>query len=39
MATKFPQVGNAIRTEKAISKETEAALRRGIEEYKKMQGK
>ena len=36
MGTKFPQVGNAIRTEKAISKETEAALRRGIEEYKKV---
>ena len=32
---KFPQVGNAVRTEKAISKEHEAALRRGIEEYKK----
>jgi F-type H+/Na+-transporting ATPase subunit alpha len=39
MAAKFPQVGNSIRTEKAISKETEAALRRGIEEYKKMSGK
>ena len=39
MATKFPQVGNAIFTEKAISKESEAALRRGIEEYKKMHGK
>jgi F-type H+-transporting ATPase subunit alpha len=36
MAAKFPQVGNAIRTEKAISKESEAALRRGIEEYKKV---
>jgi F-type H+-transporting ATPase subunit alpha len=35
MAAQFPQVGNAIRSEKAISKESEAALRRGIEEYKK----
>jgi F-type H+-transporting ATPase subunit alpha len=35
MAARFPQVGNAIRTEKAISKETEASMRRGIEEYKK----
>ena len=34
MAAKFPQVGNAVRTEKAISKDTETALRRGIEEYK-----
>ena len=39
MATKFPQVGNGVRTEKAISKDNEAALRRGIEEYKKMAGK
>jgi F-type H+-transporting ATPase subunit alpha len=39
MAAKFPQVGNAIRTEKAISKDTEAALRRGIEEYKKFAAK
>ena len=36
MGTKFPQVGNAIRGERAISKESEAALRRGIEEYKKV---
>src|SRR5688500_12756115 len=35
MATKFPQVGNGVRTEKALSKDNEAALRRGIEEYKK----
>jgi F-type H+-transporting ATPase subunit alpha len=35
MGTKFPQVGNGIRTEKALSKDNEAALRRGIEEYKK----
>ena len=39
MSTKFPQVGNGIRTERAISKENDGALRRGIEEYKKMQGK
>jgi len=35
MAAKFPQVGNGVRTEKALSKENEAALRRGIEDYKK----
>jgi F-type H+-transporting ATPase subunit alpha len=35
MAAKFPQVGNNIRTEKAISKDSEAALRRGIDEYRK----
>jgi F-type H+-transporting ATPase subunit alpha len=39
MAAQFPQVGNAIRTEKVISKDTEAALKRGIEEYKKVAGK
>ena len=39
MAAQFPQVGNAIQNEKAISKETEAALRRGIEEYKKFAAK
>jgi len=31
----FPQVGDKIRTEKAISKDTEAELRRCIEHYKK----
>ena len=35
MKAQFPQVGEAIRKEKAISKETEAELRRGIEQYKK----
>src|SRR4051812_45365175 len=35
MAAQFPQVGERLRSEKAISKETEADLRRGIEEYKK----
>jgi F-type H+-transporting ATPase subunit alpha len=36
MAAKFPQVGDRIRTEKVLSKETEADLKRGIEEYKKL---
>jgi F-type H+-transporting ATPase subunit alpha len=36
MATKFPQVGDALRREKALSKDTEEALRRGIAEYKKV---
>ena len=35
MAAQFPQVGERIRSEKTISKETEADLRRGIDEYKK----
>jgi F-type H+/Na+-transporting ATPase subunit alpha len=35
MAAQFPQVGERIRSEKALSKETEADLRRAIEEYKK----
>ena len=35
MAAQFPQVGERIRSEKAISKETEADLKRGIDEYKK----
>ena len=34
MAEQFAQVGQAIRKEKVLSKETEAALRRGIEAYK-----
>jgi F-type H+-transporting ATPase subunit alpha len=38
MAAHFPQVGDRIRTEKALSKETEADLRRGIEEYKRSIG-
>jgi F-type H+-transporting ATPase subunit alpha len=36
MAAQFPQVGERIRSEKAISKETEADLRRAIDEYKKV---
>jgi F-type H+-transporting ATPase subunit alpha len=35
MAAKFPQVGEALRKEKALSKDTEAALKRGIEEFKR----
>jgi F-type H+-transporting ATPase subunit alpha len=35
MAAEFPQVGERIRKEKVMSKETEADLRRGVEEYKK----
>ena len=36
MKAQFPQVGDTIRSEKAISKDTEAELRRGIDEYKKL---
>src|SRR6476646_80709 len=36
MAAQFPQVGERIRGEKALSKETEADLKRGIEGYKKI---
>ena len=35
MAAQFPQVGDALRKEKALSKDTEAALKQGIESYKK----
>ena len=35
MAAQYPQVGERIRTEKAMSKETEADFNRGLEEYKK----
>jgi F-type H+-transporting ATPase subunit alpha len=35
MRTQFPQVGDAIRGSKALSKETEADLRRGIEVFQK----
>jgi F-type H+-transporting ATPase subunit alpha len=38
MKTRFPQVGDKIRAEKVISKENEADLKRGIEEYKKTAG-
>jgi len=39
MGAQFPQVGERIRTERALSKETEGDLRRGIEEYKKVAGR
>ncbi len=35
MTAKFPQVGDAIRKEKVLSKETEATLKQAIESYKK----
>jgi F-type H+-transporting ATPase subunit alpha len=35
MAAQFPQVGDAIRKEKALGKETEEALKRGIDAYRK----
>jgi F-type H+/Na+-transporting ATPase subunit alpha len=35
MAAEFPQVGERIRKEKVLSKETEADFRRAVEEYKK----
>jgi F-type H+-transporting ATPase subunit alpha len=35
MSAKYPQVGERIRNEKAMSKETEADLKRAIDEYKK----
>jgi F-type H+-transporting ATPase subunit alpha len=34
MKAQFPQVGDAIRKDKVVSKETEADLRRGIEQFK-----
>ena len=34
MKAQFPQVADKIRSEKAISKDTDAELRRGIEQYK-----
>ena len=36
MSAQFPQVPERLRTERAMSKETEGDLRRGIEEYKKV---
>jgi len=38
MASKYPQVGDAIRKEKVLSKNTEEALKRGIADYKKIRG-
>ena len=34
MTAQFPQVGDRIRAEKVLSKDTEAELKRGIEQYK-----
>jgi F-type H+-transporting ATPase subunit alpha len=39
MHAQFPQVGNKLRSEKALSKEIEAELKRGIEAYKQLAGK
>ena len=38
MAAQYPQVGERIRSEKAMSKETEADFKRAIDEYKKSAG-
>jgi F-type H+-transporting ATPase subunit alpha len=38
MAANFPQVGEAIRSSKDLTKETEADLKRGIEAFKKVVG-
>jgi F-type H+/Na+-transporting ATPase subunit alpha len=35
MASKYPQVGDGLRTGKVLTKEIEADLKRGIEDYKK----
>jgi F-type H+-transporting ATPase subunit alpha len=39
MHARFPQVGDRLRKEKVLSKEIEADLKRGIEEYKKVAGR
>ncbi|HVF38854.1 MAG TPA: F0F1 ATP synthase subunit alpha [Gemmatimonadaceae bacterium] len=39
MGAQFPQVGNAIVKEKSLSKETENALKQGLEAFKKMWSK
>jgi len=36
MGAQFPQVGNAIKKDKVLSKDTEAALKQGIEAFKKV---
>jgi F-type H+/Na+-transporting ATPase subunit alpha len=38
MAAQFPQVGERLRAEKVLSKETEGDLKRAIDEYKKLAG-
>ena len=35
VSTQFPQVGDGIRTTKALSKENEADLKRAVEQYSK----
>ena len=36
MAAQYPQVGNAIKKDKVLSKDTESSLKQGIEAYKKV---
>jgi len=36
MGAQYPNVGNAITKEKSLSKDAEAALKQGIEAFKKM---
>jgi len=36
MTLQYPQVGEGIRKEKALSKDIEAALKQGIDAYKKV---
>ena len=36
MAAQFPQVGERLRSEKVLSKEIEADLKRAIDQYKKV---
>jgi len=36
VGAQFPQVGERLRSEKVLSKEIEADLKRAIEEYKKV---
>ena len=38
MTSKYPNVGDAIRKEKQLSKSTEEALKRGIADYKRIRG-
>jgi hypothetical protein len=39
MAAQFPQVGTTIRTERELSKGTEAELKRGIQQYREIAAK
>ena len=38
MLGQFPQVGERLRSERVLSKETEADLKRGIEQFKRLRG-